>query len=140
MRELRIILYDENSGTRVGHARSMLAGIFPTQLVHWSLTAALRPDHPRCLFRGAGAPLARGPSGAPPGAPFAPLTDAMSERQIDGQTRSLIDQIDECLRDAERLRNHVNTQQARIWPDRRRVSRIPVVPDKESGDKGNGAG
>lgn len=52
----------------------------------------------------------------------------MPKGQMDDQTRSLIDQIDERLRDAERLRHHVNNPQPDVWPDRRRNSRIPGAP------------
>lgn len=63
----------------------------------------------------------------------------MSERQPDATTRSLIDQIDECLRDAERLRNHVSTPQPQFWPERRRESRIPADPGKRVKDETGGA-
>jgi hypothetical protein len=64
----------------------------------------------------------------------------MPKRQMDDQTRSLIDQIDERLRDAERLRHHVNNPQPDFWPDRRRNSRIPGAPREHIRDDGKDAG
>jgi len=63
----------------------------------------------------------------------------MSERQADSKTRSLITQIDEYLRDAERLRNHVGAPQPPIWPDQRRASRVPEGPSKKIHDEEDGA-
>lgn len=63
----------------------------------------------------------------------------MSERRVDRKTRLLIAQIDECLGDAERLRNHISKPQPRIWPDRRRSSRIPGPPGKTMNDDGHGS-
>ena len=83
------------------------------------------------------APIVR----VPPGSPFAIRSEiAMPKRQMDDQTRSLIDQIDERLRDAERLRHHVNNPQPHVWPDRRRSSRIPGAPREHIRDDGEDAG
>ena len=95
---------------------------FRLYLVHWS-----------CL------PTPQRTVRVPPGAPFALLEDAMSERQVDSKTRSLITQIDEYLRDAERLRHHVAAPQPRIWPDQRRASRVPEGPGKKVHDEEDGA-
>jgi len=48
----------------------------------------------------------------------------MDDRQND-TVRTLIEQIDRRLRDAERLRNHVTQPPRPIWPDRRHEGRIP---------------
>ncbi len=63
----------------------------------------------------------------------------MYERYKDDKTRSLLAQIDDCLRDAERLRNHLTNRQPRIWPDRRRASRIPGIAGGTVHDDGDGA-
>ena len=47
-------------------------------------------------------------------------------------TRDLIAEIDARLRDAERLRNHVEQRQRQraVWPDRRQVGRTPELEPK----------
>ena len=71
---------------------------------------------------------------------FALFSIEMSERRVNLKVRSLIDQIDARLRDAERLRNAVEHPQPHVWPDRRRKSRIPengsaLIPDRDSGER-----
>lgn len=49
----------------------------------------------------------------------------MWERPTDDRIRTLLYQIDERLREAERLRNHVTHTARPIWPDRRETIRVP---------------
>jgi hypothetical protein len=54
------------------------------------------------------------------------------------EIRSLIEQVDGQLREAERLRNFANERNRRIdfFPDRRKTPRIPAVADHDhSGDQ-----
>jgi len=60
----------------------------------------------------------------------------MRDKGAKDKARRLIDEIDERLRDAERLRNHVRSQQP-FWPDRRRISRIPDLRHDESSENAN---
>src|SRR5438552_5057165 len=54
----------------------------------------------------------------------------MAERHAD-RVRELLEQIDARLRDAERLRSHVEERrESPFWPDRRRIGRIPA-PNSE---------
>jgi len=51
----------------------------------------------------------------------------MSDRRAD-DLRALLEQIDARLREAERLRDHVeHRDESPFWPDRRRVARVPVT-------------
>jgi hypothetical protein len=54
--------------------------------------------------------------------------ELMSKRADEQRARDLIEQIDVCLRDAERLRNYVENRRVNrpFWPDRRRNSRVPA--------------
>jgi len=55
----------------------------------------------------------------------------MSERRHD-RVRDLLDQIDARLRDAERLRSHIEERrESPFWPDRRRVGRVPAPEQTE---------
>jgi len=51
----------------------------------------------------------------------------MPDRGAEKPFRDIADDLDERLRDAERLRNHAEErrQQRAFWPDRRRGSRVP---------------
>jgi hypothetical protein len=50
----------------------------------------------------------------------------MTERG-DDHLRDLLEQIDAHLRKAERLRNHAEQRrESPLWPDRRRVGRVPA--------------
>jgi hypothetical protein len=55
----------------------------------------------------------------------------MGDRSTDDDLRDLVERIKERLRDAERLRNHVEQwrRQPAFWPDRRRSSRVPDLDD-----------
>jgi hypothetical protein len=57
----------------------------------------------------------------------------MSEEFRNDQLRIVLEQIDERLRDAERLRNHVRqrAEQEPYWPDRRLHSRVPLERDHD---------
>jgi len=51
----------------------------------------------------------------------------MSDRRAD-DLRALLEQIDARLREAERLRDHVeHRDESPFWPDRRRVARVPAM-------------
>jgi hypothetical protein len=63
----------------------------------------------------------------------------MRERSIDGKTRILIEAIDERLREAERLRTHLNDRRVLVWPDRRRGTRLPEVYVSEGDPNGDAA-
>jgi hypothetical protein len=59
----------------------------------------------------------------------------MGDGRINETTRSVIDEFDRRLRDAERLRNHAtNRERVVIWPDRRRISRTPDIHHDDSSD------
>lgn len=57
----------------------------------------------------------------------------MAERPEYDKVRSLIDQIDLHLRHAERLRNYADRHSS-IWPERRRMTRVPAVTDEKDSD------
>jgi hypothetical protein len=59
---------------------------------------------------------------------------AMADRNDYDQVRSLIDQIDLQLRHAERLRRYVHRHPESMWPDRRRMPRVPDVTDETHSD------
>ena len=57
----------------------------------------------------------------------------MVDRRSRDPLRDLVDEIEERLRDAERLRNHAEQRrhQEAFWPDRRHTSRVPDRGDSK---------
>ena len=60
----------------------------------------------------------------------------MTDRRDDERLRKLMDDIDVRLRDAERLRNHVDQRQRSgpFYPDRRHSDRVPGLSHRDRAD------